>query len=624
MASHFQFCRQVCLTLSILLWQVPSNADDTIRARDFGLLPDSRVNAIPAVNQMIREASLKTDPVIVFERGRYDFWPQHSTEMEVIESNTTYIPLRRCAFVIENMHSLVIDGAGSSFIFHGKFQPFTVQGSDNIELRNFSIDWEIPFGAEAEIIDVADKYFDLAIDPCRFPYVIENDKLFFTGEGWKELWGGVKWNDPVEFDRETLEVTAATDDDLLGYGWESRYRVTELKSGVIRVHYENNSLLKKGNYIVLRLGIRDHSGIFIADSKDILLKNINMHSNCGMSLLAQYSENITCRSVSILPGPGRLIMSGHDDGLHFSNCKGLITIEGSVLKGLMDDGFNAHGSYLVVSEVIGENTILCRFPHHQSTGMEWAWPGDSVAVVNGKTMEIIGIGVVETSTGKNGSQYEIRFSRPLPSGVKEGDALENLTWQPDVTIRGCHFGNHRARGLLVSTRGKVLIENNIFETSGSAIVAPGDLNSYYESSPLNDVTIRENLFKSSCMTSYYMASDAIVVFTTDLPSETPSASSVHRNINVTENTFEIFDFPVLYAKSVDGIRFSNNRIIYVDSNNQRHPSRYNLTFDKCRNIQVKGNDFASDVPGRNLRLINTGRDELALDKKQKIMIITGN
>ena len=45
---------------------------------------------------------------------------------------------------------------------------------------------------------------------------------------------------------------------------------------------------------------------------------------------------------------------------------------------------------------------------------------------------------------------------PCRRSVVEGDALENLTWSPDVTIRDNDFDSNRARGVLVSTPGRVL------------------------------------------------------------------------------------------------------------------------------------------------------------------------
>jgi len=39
------------------------------------------------------------------------------------------------------------DGGGSSFIFHGAMQPFTVDHCDNILIRNVIINWDIPLTA---------------------------------------------------------------------------------------------------------------------------------------------------------------------------------------------------------------------------------------------------------------------------------------------------------------------------------------------------------------------------------------------------------------------------------------------------------------------------------------------
>ena len=91
----------------------------------------------------------------------------------------------------------------------------------------------------------------------------------------------------------------------------------------------------------------------------------------------------------------------------------------------------------------------------------------------------------------------------LPEAVIPGDALENLTWTPEVIIKNSFFGSNRARGILMSTPGKVVIENNVFESSGSAILIPGDANGWYESGAVTDVLIRNNVFNDPCMTSMY-------------------------------------------------------------------------------------------------------------------------
>jgi hypothetical protein len=105
--------------------------------------------------------------------------------------------------------------------------------------------------------------------------------------------------------------------------------------------------------------------------------------------------------------------------------------------------------------------------------------------------------------------FEVTFEGPVPAGLKVGDALENLTWSPDVTIRGCHFASNRARGALISIPGRVLIEKNRFESSGSAMLIAGDANYWYESGAVTDVTIRHNTFEAPCLALAGPDSDAL-------------------------------------------------------------------------------------------------------------------
>ena len=105
----------------------------------------------------------------------------------------------------------------------------------------------------------------------------------------------------------------------------------------------------------------------------------------------------------------------------------------------------------------------------------------------------------------------------MPDNITVGDALENLTWAPDVSIRNNFFGSCRARGVLVTTPGKVVIENNIFESSGSAILISGDANGWYESGAVKDVMIRNNTFNEACLTSMFQFCEAIISIYPEIP-----------------------------------------------------------------------------------------------------------
>jgi len=94
----------------------------------------------------------------------------------------------------------------------------------------------------------------------------------------------------------------------------------------------------------------------------------------------------------------------------------------------------------------------------------------------------------------------------------------------------------------------------------------------------------------------------------------------HRNISIEENEFHPFDFPVLYAKSADGISFTGNKLIRSHRFLPFHHRRSIFTFENCLNISIKANSFESDVLGKNVTLASTPLKQVKLDKQQKLII----
>src|SRR4249919_3384135 len=89
---------------------------DTVWVKQFDLLPNTRENAVKLVQQALEVCKTKEHPVLLFEKGRYDFWPQYSVEKVYYESNTTAINPKRCPIWIEGFKELTIDANGSDFI----------------------------------------------------------------------------------------------------------------------------------------------------------------------------------------------------------------------------------------------------------------------------------------------------------------------------------------------------------------------------------------------------------------------------------------------------------------------------------------------------------------------------
>jgi hypothetical protein len=607
--------KNIFITFSFVAFYLSSAAQDTINVADFGLMPDTRENAVRIVQKALEFSKTKNNPVLIFPKGRYDFWPQYATEKLYYESNTDVIPLRRCAIIVEDMKDLTIDCMGSDFVYHDRIQPFTVDKSQNIIIKNVSIDWDIPLTAQAEIIGVTDSYIDIAINVQESPYTIEKDKLVFLGEGWKSRWNGV-----MEFDRDTKFISPRTGDTgCLGSGYQN-YKAHELKYGLIRLNYAFKRKPANGNYLVLRHSARDHAGTFIIDSKDITILNMNMYHNAGLGILSQYSGNLTFRNVNCVPNPFKnRILSGHDDGFHYSNCKGLITIDSCRFLALMDDPVNVHGTSVRIMEMKNGNTLVCRFMHSQSVGFIWARAGEKIGFIENDAMNTTGTAIVESFRTITPELFEISFTEPVLSSVMPGDALENLTWTPEVIIKNSFFGSNRARGILISTPGRVIIEKNVFESSGSAILIPGDANGWYESGAVTDVLIRNNIFNDPCMTSMYQFCEGIISIYPEIPK--PDINKpFHRNIRIENNEFHPFDYPVLYAKSVDGLAFTGNRLIRSNRFEPFHSRKSTFTFENCINIQIKGNSYEGEILGKNIRLVNTLLKTIKIDKKEGLII----
>ncbi len=564
---------------------------------DFGLKPNTNENAIHQIIKAINECKKHPHSVLLFEKGRYDFRIDPSFTKEYFESNTTNDSPKNLALLIEGCKGLTLDGRGADFIFHGAIQPITVDNSENINIKNVNIDWDIPLTAQAKIVATTPKNIDLEIDTTQFPYEITHGKLMFTGENWKAEPNGF-----MEYEANTHRIAAGTGDQGCIRGEWKKYFVEEIKPGIIRMNGEFIRTPAPGNYLILRHSKRDHAGIFIQESSNVNLGNVNLYHCAGLGVLSQFSRNLNYQNVKVIPNSEKnRYISGHDDGFHISNCAGKVTITNCEFGGLMDDPINVHGTSVKIIEKMNDHQLKCRFMHEQSTGMNWGHLNDTIGFIKHQNMQTVSRGTLTHFEKVNRDEFIVKFNLQIPTDIQVGDALENLSWSPDLIIQKCNFGSCRARGLLVSTPGKVLIDNNIFESSGSAILIAGDANGWYESGAVSDVMITNNIFKDGCMTSMYQFCEGIISIYPIVP-EVDSLKPFHRNITIEHNTFNPFDYPVLYALSVDGIRFNYNRIIRSVQFEPFHTRKHCLTFEACLNAEVKGNVFEGEILAKDIQL----------------------
>lgn len=60
---------------------------------------------------------------------------------------------------------------------------------------------------------------------------------------------------------------------------------------------------------------------------------------------------------------------------------------------------------------------------------------------------------------------------------------------------------------------------------------------------------------------------------------------------IENNIFEMFDQPILYAKSTDGLIFRNNTVLHNNDFEPFHWNKHKFYFDKFDNIIIENNQF---------------------------------
>ena len=141
-----------------------------------------------------------------------------------------------------------------------------------------------------------------------------------------------------------------------------------------------------------------------------------------------------------------------------------------------------------------------------------------------------------------------------------------------------------------------------------------------------DVTIRNNLFED-CYTSGNNIVDGpwgwgegVISISPSFRPQDADAEAYHRNIRIVGNTFRHFDCAVLFARSVEGLEFSRNRLERTRTYEPFYRP-YNLFLDGCRKVRVEDNAFGPDFPGHNIAIEHMRPSEITQRGGQPLAII---
>jgi len=525
--------------------------------------------------------------VISFPKGIYHFHPEKAMGKYHAATNhdNSY---KRFAFPLIGCSNVTIEGNGSEFIFHGMIVPVLVENSKNITLRNFSIDWETPFYVQATVIASDPQKSSIDVEFTPFSNVVmDGDCLTFTHNGYRQPGLGQM----MIFDPKTRAVAYRAYDYQLNLN--QPIKATPLGGKKYRLECRFLKSPAPVGMIYVFKGLQGQNrlvpAIHFSGSDGVLAENLNIYTSAGMGMIGEKTNNITLRKVNVKlrEGADRIVTTSAD-ATHFCNCRGKLLIENCLFENMLDDATNVHGTYMRVDQVTGPRTMTARLLHSQQQDYDFASKGDSIQFVDSETILPQGAGVVVSVRKINEGYMQFTFANDLPAGIKQGDGVENITWYPEFTFRNNIVRNNRARSILISSRNKVVVENNTFSSMMTSILFEGDLDNWHESGAVRDVLIQNNTFLDNV---YGGGRGGSVIWINPHIRQRIDHQPYENNIRIINNTFRTFDSSILNALSTGGLVFKGNIIEPSGTYPPINPDMPVIKLEGCPNAIIEGNTY---------------------------------
>ncbi len=635
-----------------------------IDVTDFGADPGGAKDSAKAIIAALDEAEKiqKENPeeeiVIDFPTGEYQIYPDKAEERELYVSNTVgadqNFKNKKIGILVEDLNNITIDGNGSDFVFHGKMTTFASIRSENVTFEDFSVDFAVPTAVDITVEETDGNTATVYIPEC-YDYSVENnnihwysDKSPYTDEYY---WTGTNIfpnNYPQSIDLETGITTRSNE------LFNNRTSIEDLGNHRVKFTYSSKpGSVKTGMCYQMRPTDRDTPGTFFWLSKDVVMNNLDIQYLHGFGMVGQTSENIALNDVDFkAPESTGRTTASYADFVQMSGCKGLIDIQDCYFANAHDDPINIHGTFQQVVDISEDRReVTVRYIHNQTAGFPSFAAGDEVEFTRQSNMlpvedsvrtveEVISGPTGDSSEGISLTDTVIRFTEPIPEEVVAGQYVaENITYTPSVHIKGNTFTQIPTRGILVTTRQPVVIEDNIFEgMSMAAIYISCDAQSWYESGRVEDVLIQNNTF--------YRCSGNGTIFVEPTNPTVSTDSTVHKNIRILDNTFYQSGNRTVDAKSVDGLTISGNKIYRFNPDVELNLSAQDNAlsvgqtmkldvqaqadtlgadlygFNGCKNVVIENNSYDNGLK-MNVAINNMQNSDVQIGESEGILIGNG-
>lgn len=482
------------------------------------------------------------DTVILEKNKIYDVCQDDSFEFEGYYCSNTAKQhenpsgLKHTAIYLKNKKDIVIDGNGATVLVHGKMTPLIFDCCENITVKNLVVDYARPTMSEYTVLSNDNGICDIKInEDCL--YRIDGNEIIWLGENDKN--GKPYWEDSHVGNRRYNKIYNPETELCRDFRRDDMAfeKIEELGDFRLKVHFKKKDVdFVSGEIMQTRNIVRDQTGALFNRCKNLVFDNLRIRFMHGLGMVSQFCNSVTYRNCDFTPAKGRTVASTADF-FQFSGCKGKITVENCKARGAHDDYINVHGTHLRIVEKHNERSVTVRFMHAESWGFQAFEVGDELEFIKWDTLIPYEKTKVTAFEKLNDTDIKLTFDRDLPEIEIGKDVVENATWTPDLLVKNCDFGPTSGRGILCTTRGKVIIENNRFHKLwGPALLLEDDCNFWYESGYTNEIIFRNNSVVQ-CEYARMWEKSPVIRYTPKVMDEN-STAFVHGKLTLTGNAFE--------------------------------------------------------------------------------------
>ena len=487
-------------------------------------------NASIGVKQAITDAD--SGDIISFDKNEYHFYKDYSEHKVYHMTNTDSFktPDKYFAILIEDKENITIDGNGSVFVIHGDMCALSLIRCKNIVLKNFTIRYNAPTNYEMTVKEKRGNAFIYSLPDGNNFEVRGWDIYFFerspfTKKKYYEFRNKPKSYCNVLHNGDDVHRTQVSPVRAV-------LSMKRISNTEVRVKYLIPPALNVGDTITMSHNrCRANCGLFFWECSNIVSENITVNYMHGFGWLSQMCENLTFDKISFKPADGYKV-SSFADCIHVCGCKGYVKINDCFFRDPHDDGINIHGAFLRLKRMINEKTAVFEFVHKQQGGYKAFFKGDKVKFYDRRNLEELkGIYTVADSADNiNEKTVKLTIEEKLPDMTPKMFVIENITYNPEVTISNCTFRAIPTRGILCTTdKPSEIFSNRFIALKMPDIYISCDCRDWYESGPCKNMKIYNNTFSQK---------DPVVL---DPLCMLKPVDNVHENIKIYDNKTEVID-----------------------------------------------------------------------------------